>query len=162
MVCIMPPQHSAKIFARRISTSLFRCRLQRRMTPVREERLDYIFSLRITGHTGCLRVCLSLIVSCTRRSRFTFVSGTNTMSRHVHHWISFQVLEWRVCMRARKVGNSHDIRSFFRRMTAPHCLLDTISTVSLLFIRLKERGRRDANAKRKVWIPIGMVQWSKN
>jgi len=108
------------------------------------------------------RLSLSLIVSCTRRSRFTFVSGTNTMSRHVRHWISFQVLEWRVCMRARKVGNSHDIRSFFRRMTAPHCLLDTISTVSLLFIRLKERGRRDANAKRKVWIPIGMVQWSKN
>lgn len=64
MMCIMPPQHSAKIFARRISTSLFRCRSGRRMTPVREERLDYIFSLRVTGHTGCLRVCLP---SCRAR-----------------------------------------------------------------------------------------------
>lgn len=97
---------------------------------------------------------LSPVVSCTRRPRFTFASGTNTMSRHVRHWISFQVLEWRVCVRTRKVGNSHDIRSFFHRMTDPHCLLDTISTVSLLFIRLKERRRRDANAKRKVWISL--------
>lgn len=64
MMCIMPPQHSVKIFARRISTSLLRCRFGRRMTLVREERLDYIFSLHVTGHTDCLRVCLP---SCRAR-----------------------------------------------------------------------------------------------
>lgn len=80
---------------------------------------------------------LSPVVSCMQRPRFTFASGTNTVSGHVRHWISSQVLERRVCVRARKVGNSHDIRSFFRRVTAPRCLLDTISTVSLLFIRFK-------------------------
>jgi len=32
---------------------------------------------------------LSPVVSCTRRPRFTFASGTNTVSRHVRHWISF-------------------------------------------------------------------------
>lgn len=159
------------------------CALSRRSKDIRPSDIDFSSSLPL-GETndsrskGTSRLYflasrnrpytrlsprLSTAVSCTRRPRFTFASGTNTVSRHVHHWISSQVPEWRACVRARKVGNSHDIRSFFRRVTAPHCLLDTISTVSLLFIRLKERGRRDGNAKRKYEsLSVRAVQRSKN
>lgn len=49
---------NAEIFARRISTSLLRRPSERRTTPVREKRHDYIFSAGINPPYGCLRVCL--------------------------------------------------------------------------------------------------------
>lgn len=59
---------------------------KRRMTPAWEECLDYIFSPRITGHTA-----VSAFVLPVARAFYIYASGTNTVSRHVCHWISSQV-----------------------------------------------------------------------
>lgn len=135
---IMPSRQSAKIFARRISTSTLPLG---ETNDSRSKGTSRLYFLAWCNRPYRLSPRLSPVVSCMRRPRFTFASGTNTVSGHVRHWISSQVLEWHVCVRARKVGNSHDIRSFFHRVTAPRCLLDTISTVSLSFIHPLKRAR---------------------
>jgi len=158
MMCIMPPQHNAKIFVRRISTSLLR--LGRRMILVRKERLDYIFSLHVTDHTGCLRVCLP---SCHARDGRVLHSRLEPIPCHDTYAIGFLPKSWSdvyVCVRVRL-----EIAMIFEAFSAAWqpcgCLLDTISTISLLFIRLKERGQRDANVKRK-YESLSTVQRSKN